>query len=545
MAVRVTDSSQERREDPGERPPAPARSRTVDDMLDGIPQTAGVLAGLGGILGLVYGIGGAVMWLRFEHQGLPADQAVAMMPKADLLVVGMRVMIIPAIAAGLVLLGLASLRRSRARRYDELAGQRQNAKDPERRAELDRQLDRLRDLPNPFRAMPHHVRRPARLVAALLVFILFLTVPFSAGALAWPVMLGALVAYWVRLRGEAPIGSGRIFPAWRIAIAGVLAAAVISVARQTDPPVQLPSVRVVARDVPEVTGEQVASERLGDRDGAPVLELAGVLVTATDRQVAIGDPSSGKIVTVPRDSVDSIVVGTPLDQRAPPRSLLSRLTGSDAAWSVTPLELWCVNERYSWNRILDACQGHARIDAPAPWLRPDGTLAGVQVRCPEEATDDCRGFFTLRTSDPAPSDTRSSALRASTPPIEYAVARGSTVRIRLVVAREFVVDHWGADRDPVDVDLVLALDRRGDAELAVADSTLDVRRQRRPEAEPDTAADAENGSGEGEPDDPEPTPSGTASPEPTSETTPAAAAPASPPAPAPEVEEIPTVTATP
>jgi hypothetical protein len=36
---------------------------------------------LAGTVGLVYVIGGAVMWLRFRQAGLPADQAVALLPK--------------------------------------------------------------------------------------------------------------------------------------------------------------------------------------------------------------------------------------------------------------------------------------------------------------------------------------------------------------------------------------------------------------------------------------------------------------------------------
>jgi hypothetical protein len=171
----------------------------------------------------------------------------------------------------------------------------------------------------------------------------------------------------------------------------------------------------------------------------------------------------------------------------------------------------------------------------------------VRVACPDEATDQCRGFFTLRTHEPAQTDTRASALPASTTPLEYAVAPGSAARITLIVERKFIVDNWGEHGDEVDVDFVLALDRKGDAELAVASITLDVREPA--EEKPGNEDDEENGPGEdaeGDPGDagtvngePTATPSPTATPEPTAEPT-ATATP-----PPPIVEEIPTVTATP
>jgi hypothetical protein len=53
------------------------------------------------------------MWLRFRNVGLPSDSAVAQVPRSDLLVVGLRVMILPALAAGALLAGIALLRERR------------------------------------------------------------------------------------------------------------------------------------------------------------------------------------------------------------------------------------------------------------------------------------------------------------------------------------------------------------------------------------------------------------------------------------------------
>src|SRR3954453_5592127 len=72
----------------------------------GVAQIGALAGAAAGAVGLLYVIGGAVMWLRFLPAGLPADQAVALVPKTDLLVLGLRVMVLPVLAAGALLLGL-------------------------------------------------------------------------------------------------------------------------------------------------------------------------------------------------------------------------------------------------------------------------------------------------------------------------------------------------------------------------------------------------------------------------------------------------------
>src|SRR4051794_2760203 len=303
------------------------------------------------------------MWLRFRNMELPADQAVALVPKADLLVIGLRVMVLPALATGGVLLAMASIRRGGAREFDRLSRGRASLEPPvetdpasneaqravARMRAIDERLGQLRERPRPLDALPAQLRRPAAIALVVVVVLLILVVPFSAGAFAWPAALVGLGAYWLRLRREAPVGSGRRLPVWRIAVAGVVAASVISVARQTDPPVQLASVQALVVDAPGL------SRTLGlpapARASDPIA-LNGVLVTATGDEVAVGDPLRRQIVTVPRSHVSSLVIGPPLDVRAPPPSLLSRITSPDNAWAVTPLEFWCFQLRYSWASIL-------------------------------------------------------------------------------------------------------------------------------------------------------------------------------------------------
>src|SRR3954471_7128259 len=106
-----------------------------DDLVDDVPQrneanSAALLADwlssaagrIGAITGaaagsvaLMYVVGGAVMWIRFRRAGLPADQAVALVPRNDLMVVGLRVLVLPALLAGGVFLGLALRQRRRHR----------------------------------------------------------------------------------------------------------------------------------------------------------------------------------------------------------------------------------------------------------------------------------------------------------------------------------------------------------------------------------------------------------------------------------------------
>src|SRR3954449_4860204 len=100
-----------RRSAPG-RPGRPRRAAAAERTESGIQgwiTQAGTVAGSAtALLVFVYFVGGVVMWSRFHTAALPADQGVALMSKQQLLVVGLRLMVIPAIVAGLV--GFAAVR---------------------------------------------------------------------------------------------------------------------------------------------------------------------------------------------------------------------------------------------------------------------------------------------------------------------------------------------------------------------------------------------------------------------------------------------------
>ena len=180
-----------------------------------------------------------------------------------------------------------------------------------------------------------------RILAVLVVLALVLCVPFTAGALAWPLAAVLLLHHHRRVCRTCPRRPDRGVPVWRLAAAAMLAAALVSVARQVDPPVQLPSVHVVAG------GEAVD----------------GTLVTANASTVALAPIGSRSIRVYRRSDVRELLVGPPLDRRAPGRSLLSRLL-SGRAWAATPLDVWCGGEHYSWWRLGAACRTQPAVERP-------------------------------------------------------------------------------------------------------------------------------------------------------------------------------------
>ena len=297
----------------------------------------GALAGaVASAVGFVYIVGGAVMWLRFWRSGLPADQAVALVPPTELMVVGMRVMIIPAVAAALLFLILAAKSSGRL---------------PERR----------------------------RLTRGLLIVPagLTLVVPLTPGAFAWPLAAVAIWLVWRKLIDPARDEQETRRALVTAALAAALASAFVSIARQFDHPVRLPGATVVQKGTPGST--------------------TGVLIYAGPDSVVIGLPEAHGLTSYRRASVTSIVVGPSLDQRPPEPSLLSRALGPNA-WAATPLELWCGGESYGWNRLDDLCQSQPRIVRSATYKRKTGALT-VNVRCPKEAVDGCSGYLTLTTRE--------------------------------------------------------------------------------------------------------------------------------------------------
>ena len=354
-----------------------------------------VAASAAGTAGFVYVVGGAVMWLRFWRSGLPADQALALVPRSDLLVVGMRIMILPALAAGGLFLLLAA-RRSR-------------------------------------RPEGAQVSRVAVALLAVPALVLALVVPFAPGAYAWPLAALGLWYVWchcLRAQDGAPRALVR-----RAVVAAMLAAALVSIARQFDRPVQLPSATLT------VAGAQ-----------EPV---TGVLVTVTSDAVVIGVPETARLTSFPRDRIETVEVGPPLDRRSPRRSLLSMALGGDA-WAATPLELWCGGESYGWTDLGTLCRTQPRL-ASATGRYAAGSVT-VAVRCPAAADRGCSGFLALTTERAFALDEPGRAAPVELGRTVFQLERGTRLDVALPVAAASL-RCLGAAAQPVPLRAVLSSDR--------------------------------------------------------------------------------------
>jgi hypothetical protein len=326
----------------------------------------GALTGaIAGTVGFVYVVGGIVMWLRFWRSDVPADQALALVPRTDLLVVGMRVLILPALAAGGLFLLLAK-----------------------------------RDNGKPTRAT-------VTVLASAAVVLVFV-VPFSFGSYAWPVAAAGLAWVWLFVLPRYRDDVRKLV--WRAAVAAMIAAALVSIARQLDHPVRLASATLTFTD-----------------DRAPV---TGVLVTANADEVVLGFPAKEALQSYPRDRLKMVGIGPALDRRSPPSSLLSKVTG-DNAWAATPLELWCGGERYAWGRIGDLCQTQPKVTSSRAAYAD--RAVSVAVQCPDEAHAGCSGFFTLVSERRVTIGDQSRVAPLRLGPTVFQIPRDETRRVTIAI----------------------------------------------------------------------------------------------------------------
>ncbi len=382
-----------------------------------------VLTAVGSIAGLViivHLLGGIVMWLRFSKAGLPADQAIAVMTREQILAVGLRVMVLPALVSAGVAAALVW--------NDE---------------------------------QPKTLVLVLRIVAVAVAAILFLTLPVSWASVTWLALLLVFV-YWWRGFG-ATRRRGRPSP-WRLAAIAVLAAAIISLGRQIDEPVQLLQADVMLRP------------------GAAARQVHGVFISQDVTTVYLGDVASGQIEELPRDEVASLDLGPPL-ARAPNRSLLSMVLGDH--WSLTPLHWWCDGQSYTWFRLGRLCRTQ-------PKARPDRRELDirwipVRVTCPRAAGDGCHGYLRTRTREtystalgPFAMSRRVSFPRDGLDGVEFSMSAGR--------AREICVPTSPAERSllrappdgrrrattPVPVELIVSSDPGGTSVMSRQQTLLDV-----------------------------------------------------------------------
>jgi hypothetical protein len=223
---------------------------------------------------------------------------------------------------------------------------------------------------------------------------------------------------------------------WSAAAAAMLASALVSVARQFDHPVKLPSVTLTL-----AAGESVT----------------GVLVSAGAGDVVVGLPEERRLRSYPRDGVETVEIGPALDRRSPSRSLLSMALGGDA-WAATPFELWCGGESYGWTSLGDLCRTQPRV-ASASGRFVDGA-AVVRVACPERAPRGCSGYLTLTTSQAFAVDGLARAAPVELGRTVFQVEHGRTLEVALPVSRP-VRACLGATEQPVRLRALLSSDRAG------------------------------------------------------------------------------------
>ena len=331
---------------PGPRAHARAQSLASGDVWTTVGQVFGAVAASAGF---VYLIGGMVMWLRFRQADLPADQAVSLMSRSQLLVVGLRLMILPALATGALAWWFAS-RTSPVTVQAEAGG-----------------------------SWPARARARVRAASkwrlglivggAVLLVIFAFMLPATWASLSW--LAAAVLVIGFRLR-QVRKPRGNLDPRLTLAVVAVVAAGIVSLARQLDQPVQLLSARVTL-------------------DSGP--PRPGVLVDNGD-DVFIGDTVEHTIVGLPRSHVTSVTAGPP-EERAPAPSLLARLLGGND-YAITPFEWWCNGERYTWGELGDLCRTQlVLVDASRVLDGARPSYAPVKVRCPPRATEGCIGSLRL------------------------------------------------------------------------------------------------------------------------------------------------------
>jgi hypothetical protein len=474
--------------------PAVAELGLLPTFESGTTRAAALAGAAAGMVGLLYVIGGSVMWLRFQRIGLPADQAVALVPKVDLLIIGLRVMVLPALASGALLLLLVRRWVQRRARIEQLRAEKRE-KEREILAatgaepEIQKEVDAIKaDLEKEWRppsaiikdALPDKDEDPRRFwllvaSAALAALAVALVVPFSPGALAWPACMAGVLGYWLRLRTDAIRDPTRPVPVWRVAAVAVLAAAGISIARQTDPPVQLPVVQLTVADASKIPPNVFATSVRSSPAPKATTTVSGVLVAMTADSIAVGDPVAHAIASIPREAAASIAVGQSVDRSSPPQSLLSKVVTPRTAWAVTPLEFWCGNERYGWKRVYKLCSGRPRIaqDGASAVSTPGG-LVGLRVDCPADAPDVCTGFLHVTTKDSFASPDRRLKTPVAMPPAAFSVAQNSVGEVKVSVDQAKLWAQVAPAGTTIAVELRISLDAAGKTVVAKGDGWLTV-----------------------------------------------------------------------
>ena len=390
----------------------------IERWIQPIASAAGAAAG---VVVVVVLLGGIVMWLRFRKADLPADQAVAFMPRSQMMSVGLRLIVLPAIVSGAVAATVVWADKHRT------------------------------------------TRKVLRAFCTVVVAVLALMLPLTWASVTWAALL-LVIIYWWRGFGAERRPPHEHVSRWRLAAVAVLAAAIISLGRQIDQPVQLLQATLTMQRGPAISG---------------------VFVSADATAVYVGNTTTHTIDGVRRDDVRTLALGPPLE-RAPSPSLLSALFFHNR-WSVTPLRWWCNGESYSWSQLGELCRTQPK-PFPDDRRQLDIRWIPVRVTCPKSATDGCVGYLRLRTRE-----TYSRALGPYATPRQVAFPRDALDAVPFSIPPQRTRDvcvptsiderallraKSDSRRDPrkrpVPLDVILSGDPRGDSVLSRTTMQLDV-----------------------------------------------------------------------
>ena len=391
-----------------------------------------IAAAVAGLVAFVLVLGGIVMWLRFRKAELPADQAVALMTREQMLSIGLRLMVLPTIISGALAMALAGMAPTlrASRRF-----------------------------------------RVALATAGILAVALLVVLPATWATLTWVSLLLVIVYAWrgFGLRRPAPNWTP---PPWRLAAVAVLAAALISLGRQIDEPVQL-----LQADATIDAG--------GHRE-----HVHGLFVSADATAVYVGDETTRSIRALRRADVAALQLGPPIEH-APNRSLLSLVLFADR-WSLTPLRWWCNGESYPLSEVSKLCRTQPSMRESNERRGLDMWWIPVRVSCPAASDGPCRGYLRLRTHEtysralgPFAASRRVAFPAATTPGREFSIPANRTreLCVRVTNSERRLLrrpDNGRRATEPVPLDVVLSSDPRGASVMSADTMRLDVPRANDP-----------------------------------------------------------------
>jgi hypothetical protein len=299
----------------------------------------------------------------------------------------------------------------------------------------------------------------------LVIVLVGLVVPWSFASASWPIAIGLVLGVWYwRIRSldrDDPRARARFTRA--LTFTAVVAAAIVSIGRQLDEPVQLLHATVTSK-----------------AEGAPTID--GVYVNASGDQVYVGRPGAGTIVAVPRSEVRDVAVGPP-DERAPSPSLLSRAIPGELRFSARPLEVWCNGVKYHWDESHSVCRSHPTLF----WKKTEGEhirdfqRLGMPVRvwCPGEAQRACTGYVILRSRDRYRFGPDGVPRQILPPPVPFSVDTSRPTEVCVSVTDgQFRFMREEAGETPIGFEAIVARDAEGETEYDRGDYWIKVGPQR-------------------------------------------------------------------